>query len=210
MKYNTNQVIAVCALMLAFTTNSSAQSLFMKAKREGSFRGLVEDNTARSVGDILTIVIKEAHSVSQEDKTARSTKTLLSAQLESFKIKPSTFGSILPDFDVRSSRSYDGAAKQNRDQTFKARIAVVVKDRLPNGNLVVVGTRTIIVDNEVKCLKISGVIRTDDVKDNNTIDSDQVAEAKVSIKGHGKSTESVTRGPIGKALETAWWLIWPF
>ena len=44
----------------------------------------------------------------------------------------------------------------------------------------------------------------------NTILSSKVAEAKVAIIGKGKNTESVTRGPVAKVLETAWWLIWPF
>jgi flagellar L-ring protein precursor FlgH len=206
---STTLALIVSAAALTGGT-SQAQSLFMKAKQTGTYRGLTEDNTARNVGDILTVVIAESHKVQNQDKTERSTDSQLAASIEAFDIKPSTFGDILPDFDIRSSRSHNGQAKQNRDSQVTARIAVVVKDRLPNGNLVVVGKRTIVVDDEEKILQISGVIRIADIKTDNTIESDQVAEAKVSIKGSGKNTESVTRGPIGQIIETAFWLIWPF
>ncbi len=190
---------------------AQAQSLFARARKAGGVHNLIADHTARAIGDILTILIKEEHYVIQEDKTARYAKTSLAASLESFDIKTNAFkAGILPDIDIRSNRIQEGKAKQERDTTFEARVAVTVADVLPNGNLVIRGQRAIFVDDEEKILRLSGVIRQVDITAENTIESSQVAEAKVSIIGKGKNSEFNSRGPIGKLIETAWWLVWPF
>ena len=196
-------------ILAALASPLHAQSLWAKAKKKGPTKDWIEDNTAAHVGDILTIVIRERHKVKNEDKLDRTTSTTLSARLESFRIKSDAF-SVLPDLDVRSSRSHKGNAKQERDSDVEGRIAVTVVDELPNGNLVVSGQRSVVVDDVNKTLKISGIVRKLDIAADNTIQSNQVAEAKVAIMGTGKHRETVTRGPIGKVVETLWWLVWPF
>ncbi len=208
---NRRLVTTMLFFLWAAPMPASAQSLFARARRAGGTRNLISDHTARAIGDILTIVIKEEHSVKQEDKTSRSAKTSLAASLESFNIKTNAFkAGILPDLDVRSDRKQEGQAKQERDTSFEARIAVVVADVLPNGNLVVRGQRAIFVDDEEKILKISGIIRQVDIAADNTIPSSLVADARVAIEGKGKNTEFNTKGPVGRIFETVWWLVWPF
>jgi flagellar L-ring protein precursor FlgH len=201
-------------LLLIFALGSptlSAQSLFARSSSAGGRHSLISDHTAQAIGDILTIIVREQHSVKQEDKTTRTKQSSFQASLESFKIKPSMFkGGILPDLDVRSSSSNEGQAKQERDSKFDARVAVTVVDILPNGNLVLSGTRAIVIDDEEKILKISGIVRSFDITADNTILSSQVAEAKIAILGKGRNTETVTKGPVGRVFQTVWWLVWPF
>ncbi len=200
------------ALFLALgSTNLDAQSLFARSSRAGGRHSLISDHTAQAIGDILTIIVREEHSVKQEDKTTRTKQSSFQASLESFKIKPNMFkGGILPDLDVRSSSSNEGQAKQERDSKFEARVAVTVADILPNGNLVLTGTRAIVIDDEEKVLKISGIVRAFDITAENTILSSQVAEAKIAITGKGRNTETVTKGPVARVFQTVWWLVWPF
>ncbi|MFQ5504060.1 MAG: flagellar basal body L-ring protein FlgH [Planctomycetota bacterium] len=206
--------MTVCALAIVSavaSTEACAQSLFARGVKSKTYRALVSDHTAYSIGDILTIVIKEEHKVNQDDKVNRTQKSTLAAKLESFKIKPDVFkASLLPDIDVRSSKSFEGNGKQQKDGKFEARIAATVKDVLPNGNLVVSGRRTIVIDDEQKSFQLSGIVRAVDISAGNTVSSTQVAEAKISLTGTGKNTEFTTKGPIGKLIETAWWLVWPF
>lgn len=198
---------AALALLALAPAGLQAQSLWQKARRKTA---PTEDLTARAIGDILTIVVREDHSTKAQDKTDRKQDSSLSYALQSYTITPKTFQTPLPEVDVQGGKTFKGENKQERDQEVEARIAVFVTDVLPNGNLVVSGKREILVDDERRTLRISGVVRPRDVAANNTVKSDQVADARVAIEATGPGRESTTRGPVANMVHTAIWFIWPF
>jgi flagellar L-ring protein precursor FlgH len=203
--------LAACFLVAAahgaLAAPLPAQNLW-KARRSTS--SLAEDHSARAVGDILTVVIEERHRVKNQDKVEQSNQSSLAARLEAFTLSNDTFKSTLPELDVRQSRSFAGDAKQEKDSSLEARVSVVVIDVLPNGNLVVAGSRIVNVDDETKTLRISGVVRQLDVTSANSVKSSQVADARVSITGEGSNTRATTRGPVAALFDTLIWLAWPF
>ena len=204
MKYLLPLILLSCATL-------EAQSLHALAAQRGKVRGLITTRSARGRGDLLTIVIREEHKVKNEDKVDRSKSSTLALKLESFDIKPDAFkGGLLPDLDIRSDQTQKGIGKQDKNQTFEAHVAVVVRDVLQNGVLVVSGKRTIQIDDEEKTLMISGLVNTFDITTENTIASDKVADAKISITGKVGNTQYVQKGPVGRIIETAFWIIWPF
>ena len=135
----------------------------------------------------------------------------LAARLEAYTLSDKTFQSnTLPRIDIRKEQSFDGEAKQNSGSDVRASIAVVVIDVQPNGNLVVAGARSVTVNDETKTLRVSGLVRPLDVTSGNTVGSQQVADARISIMGEGASTRQVTRGPIGELFDVLLWAVWPF
>ncbi|MEZ5989379.1 MAG: flagellar basal body L-ring protein FlgH [Planctomycetota bacterium] len=212
MKTSTTAFAAAAVLVaLLAAPGAPAQSLHAKAAQRTTPRDLVSTLSARARGDILTIVISEQHKVKNEDKVDRTASSSLAARLESFDIKPDAFpAGLLPDFDVRSSKTQVGNAKQEKDSKVEAHVAVVVRDVLQNGVLVVTGKRVIKIDEEEKTLMISGLVNIQDISTSNTVPSDRVADAKVSITGEGTNTQYVEKGPVGRIIETAYWLVWPF
>lgn len=200
-------VPAVLAL-LSLAAAAAAQNPYV---RVGANAGVVADLRARAVGDILTIVIQEQHSVKNEEKVERRQDTSLAARLEAYSLSDKTFQSnTLPRIDIRKEQDFNGEAKQNSGSDVRASIAVVVVDVQPNGNLVVAGARTVTVNDETKTLRLSGLVRPLDVTPNNTVGSSQVADARIAIVGDGANTRQVTRGPVGKLFDTLLWAAWPF
>lgn len=197
-------------ILLFCSASIPAQSLHALAAQRGKVRGLITTLSARGRGDLLTIVIREEHKVTNEDKVDRAKNSSLALRLESFDISPGAFGGVLPDLDIRSNQTQKGQAKQEKDSNFEARIAVVVRDVLQNGVLVVSGKRTIKIDDEEKTLMISGLVNIQNITSDNTVPSDKVADAKVSITGKGTNTQYVEKGPVGRIIETAFWFVWPF
>jgi flagellar L-ring protein FlgH len=197
--------------LLLCSASFQAQSLHARASQRGTVRGLITTLSARGRGDILTIIVREQHRVRNLEKTDRQKRDSLAIQLESFNISPTAVtNGILPDLDIRTDKIQYGQAKQERDQTVEARVAVVVRDVLQNGVLVVSGKRTVRVDDEEKTLMISGLIYIQDITIDNTIDSDKVADAKISITGKGGNSQYLEKGPVARVIETAFWFVWPF
>lgn len=194
--------------LFALAALAPAQNLFQQAQNGGS---LIADLRAARIGDILTVTIQEAHSVKNEEKTERSNDTSLAARLEAYTLSDKTFQSSgLPKIDIRKEQEFTGESKQNQGSVVKARIAVIVVDVQPNGNLVIAGSRSVTVNDEAKTLKISGIVRPLDVSQENTVGSSQVADARIAITGEGAGTRTVTRGPIGTLFDTLIWAAWPF
>jgi flagellar L-ring protein FlgH len=201
--------LALCALAaLPLSTFAAAQNPYV---RVGASIGALNDPRARNVGDILTIVVQELHSVRSEDRVERRNDTSLAARLETYSLSDKTFKSdVLPRLDIRKESDFQGEARQNMGSEVRASIAVVVVDVQPNGNLVVAGVRSVSVNDETRTLRISGLVRPLDVTPNNTVTSSLVADARISITGEGANTRQITRGPIGQLFDTLVWAAWPF
>ena len=199
---------SICLTALAIGLPCTAQNLYQQRATRGS---LIRDHSASNIGDILSIVIQERHKVKNEDKVERQNTTSLRAQLEAYTLSADTFKTnVLPEFDARSDRSFNGEAKQEKDSTLEASMAVMIVDTMPNGNLIVAGSRMVEIDDEVKTFRISGVVRPLDISSTNSVPSSLVAEARVSMTGEGANTKQVTKGPVGTLFETLIWAAWPF
>lgn len=202
-----NAIRSLC-LLAVLAAPVAAQNPYVRA---GANLGVVADLRARNVGDILTVVVQEQHSVSNQDKVERRNDTSLAARLEAYSLSEDTFKSSgLPRIDIRKESDFLGESKQNSGSTVRASVAVVVIDVQPNGNLVIAGTRTVTVNDETRTLRISGLVRALDVTPNNTVGSAQVADARIAILGEGGGTRQVTRGPVGQLFDTLVWACWPF
>lgn len=207
MNTTMNAIRSLC-LLAVLAAPAAAQNPYVRA---GANLGVVADLRARNVGDILTVVVQEQHSVSNQDKVERRNDTSLAARLEAYSLSEDTFKSSgLPRIDIRKESDFLGESKQNSGSTVRASVAVVVIDVQPNGNLVIAGTRTVTVNDETRTLRISGLVRALDVTPNNTVGSAQVADARIAILGEGGGTRQVTRGPIGQLFDTLVWACWPF
>jgi flagellar L-ring protein precursor FlgH len=204
----TMNAIRCLFLLAAVAAPVAAQNPYV---RHGAHLGVVADLRARNIGDILTVVIQEQHSVRNQDKVERRNDTSLAARLETYSLSDDTFKTgNLPRIDIRKESDFLGESKQNSGSEVRASIAVVVVDVQPNGNLVVAGTRTVTVNDETRTLRISGLVRALDVTPNNTVGSAQVADARIAILGEGGGTRQVTRGPVGQLFDTLVWACWPF
>lgn len=165
--------------------------------------------TAARPGDLVTIVIDETQNVKNEESSDLQRKTDLSYELANFDVKPNAF-STLPKLQSASDDQFSGSANYSKKGTFMARVTAVVVDALPNGNLVVNARREIRVDQETKVIEISGVVRRFDIKSDNTIASELVANAKVSYSGEGPMTKATNRFGLGAWIHDALAWLWPF
>jgi flagellar L-ring protein precursor FlgH len=100
----------------------------------------------------------------------------------------------MPALKFDSKYDFDGGGKINNSERIVARIAVVVMDVLPNGNLIVEGKRQTSFAGESQDIILRGVVRPVDIAANNTVFSYNVAEASIRFVSKGTVTDSQRKG----------------
>ncbi len=166
--------------------------------RSGS-RAFFKDQRAAQVGDIITILVNTADAADVQNATG-ATRT--GTETEGL---PNLFGleAALPKLlgkavsastlvNASSTNSNNGTGTIKRNETVTLRLAGVVTQVLPNGNLVVAARQEMRVNSELRELQVSGVIRPQDIASDNTVPHDRMAEARISYGGRGTLTELQT------------------
>lgn len=160
-------------------------------------------------GDIVTVLVSENQNVRNQEASDLSKSTDLDYKLTAFDIKPNAF-SVLPRVAADSTDTFSGKAKYEKTGAFTARLAAIVVDTLPNGNLVISGRREIRIDQETKVIEFSGIVRRYDITSDNTITSEFVANAEIVYQGNGPLTQHTNRWGLGKWIHDAISWLWPF
>lgn len=154
---------------------------------------LFRDRRARRLGDILTVTI------SMKDKATldnRSKRTRDSAHGLGFDVaqsiewgKATSEGKATGSTALKSNTSSDGKGEIERSEQIDLRLAAVVADVMPNGHLLIQGSQEVRVNYELRVLTFTGVVNVSDIKADNTIPYERIAEARISYGGRGRSME---------------------
>lgn len=159
--------------------------------RPGS-RAFFKDQRATQVGDILTVVIDIDDSAELSNSSERSRQSGESAGLGGFLGFENELDQILPNgvdnenlVDAQADSVSRGAGTIDREEDIEVRVAAMITQVLPNGNLVVAGRQETRVNFELRQLQVTGIIRPEDVTSTNTVNFDQIAEARISYGGRG-------------------------
>jgi flagellar L-ring protein precursor FlgH len=208
---NSSKLHTACwsgALILAVTALPCvSQSLW----KEGTSKTMYADKRASRVGDLITIVVQENTTASKNNATSTSKKASMDAAISSFFYSPGasgllTKGGQLPALKYASANNFDGGGSIKNSEQIVAQVTVQVIDVLPNGNMVVEGTRETAFSGEKQKIVLHGIVRAEDVASNNTVFSYNVADAKIQIVGRGTIADSQRKGWFTKI----WDKITPF
>lgn len=204
--------IAVAAGLLAGAAVCRAGSIWNKAQAERGTKATAayHDDKATRIGDIITVVIGERSVVDNEttrsgDKASNRNITANgSVDLRELSQWLGKDGSdlTLPDISAESTagNDFEGESTYETDRTITDRITVIVHDVLPNGNLVVMGSRTREVDGDTQVVQISGIVRPSDVSFDNMVLSEMIADFKMVMKVGGQERRWTNPGWLGTIL----------
>jgi flagellar L-ring protein precursor FlgH len=171
---------------------------------------LYQDIKARNVGDIVTITVSESADASEEatteTKRSHDWGGSISASNPAVAGKNLLGGATALDYSAQFGRGNKGSGKTTRTNTVKAYMTATVVDVLPNGNLVIRGSRWGKVNDELHQIVLEGVIRPVDISRNNTVMSQNIADAKIFIVGKGPVSRQQRPGWLGQIID----LLFPF
>ena len=163
----------------------------------GSPRGFYETYQARSVGDVITVRIVENINVLKRNEVKLKRDTDLNANFAFTQGMTATSTATPADNDVASmitsftfpgqyKRDSDRSINVNSDDTFTTMVsALVVEVDAQSNNMVVEGSRQIVIEGQTKSLYVRGIINPQDIDSNNEIPSYKLANAQIQVIGTG-------------------------
>jgi flagellar L-ring protein precursor FlgH len=159
-------------------------------------RTFFKDMKARRVGDILKVTIKIKDKAQLDNETKRSRDSTDTAAAPTMlgigkKVLGLIPGGANPEslLDLASKTNSTGKGNVARGETIETEVAAMVTQILPNGNLVIHADQEIGVNFEIRKVTVDGIVRQEDISAANSIDSDQIAEARISYGGRGHLTD---------------------
>lgn len=188
-------------------TGSAKASLF-SARQEPLFA----DQRADDIGDIVTVVISIDDRARLRNSSDRQRDGSGSIGFPTFFGYGSKIASILPGIsrsdlptgdivDISSEMQASGSGAISRNEEIDLKVAALVIDKLPNGALVVAGRQEIMVNNELRELRMAGIVRPADILNDNTISYEKIAEARIAYGGRGALSRTQDRSYGEDALD---------
>ena len=160
---------------------------------DARYTTLAMDLRASRIDDIVTVVVQEKASAvstgatkTQRNSSAKSSVTSLAG--------PKSVGGALANLAKQQTNiALDGQGTTSRTTELTTTLSARVTQVLPNGNLVVEGTKNIVVNSETQLVKVRGVVRPIDLDTANTVPSSRLAQMEVHINGKGVVNDAVRR-----------------
>jgi flagellar L-ring protein precursor FlgH len=173
---------------------------------QDSSRSLMADFRASRVGDLVTIKVDETPKASGDATTELSRDSSMSLGANNLLGLTHAITEAYPNvdpkslIDLMSKTDFNGTGKTERNSRVQASMAARVKQSLPNGDLFIEGTKVIMVNDEELHIYVSGVIRPEDIEQNNTVSSSLIADAQIEFTGRGDLTDNQRQGWLTRLL----------
>lgn len=166
---------------------------------------LFEDTKARAVGDLLTVLLVERTQAQKSAATSTAKDTSADIGNPTLLGRPLTAnGTPIGMFGLDGSRSFSGKGDSTQSNQLSGSVTVTVVDRLPNGNLIVSGEKNVALGQGSEIVRLSGVVRPMDVRPDNSVTSDRIADARIEYVGKGTLADANAKGWLARFFDSPW------
>ena len=185
----------VCNLILMLTP-VVADSLWSQSKENSMF----DNQRVFNVGDLITVMISAESTAVQEAGTTTRKRSDIGANFfdtfDQYSLDTDQNNSLrkMQDYRIGGNDNYSGVGQTTRKSKVEAIVSCIITKILPNGHLIISGERLVDVNNDSEIIQISGIVRPSDVNSKNTIESHQIAQFNISLKGKGVVNSKQTPG----------------
>ena len=164
---------------------------------------LFEDTKAFRIGDLLSVTLSESTNASKsaatttgkDDSVTLGAGTILG-------VTPTFKGNSFLNNEISNEREFTGTGDSAQSNSLQGQITVMVTDILPNGNLTVRGEKIIGLNQGSEFLRISGIVRPQDVSSQNVVISSKLANARIYYGGGGAIAEANTKGWLSRFFDS--------
>ncbi|WP_309044347.1 flagellar basal body L-ring protein FlgH [Marinobacter sediminicola] len=169
-----------------------------QSSRNYNFYG---DTVALNVGDVLTVTLKES------TRASKNAETKINKDSDISLIEPTILGRN--DFGIATSikneRDFNGKAEADQSNSLAGSITVTVIEVLPNGVLKVRGEKWISLTNGDEYVRLTGLVRPQDIDPGNIVASSRIADARIAYGGTGDFDQANQMGWLARFFNSEWW-----
>ena len=163
---------------------------------------LFDDRRAVRVGDIITVRLEERTS------SSKSAETTISKDTETEMAEPIVFGSLVrgPASNagigsaLRSQNDFSGEAESDQSNRLTGTLTVVVNRIYPNGVMLVQGEKWMNLNRGEEYLRVSGLVRPEDIDGDNVVSSLRLADARIAYSGTGELADANSVGWLARVF----------
>ena len=179
-------------------------SIYANANSGGSNLRLFEDNKARAVGDLLTIVLVENTAARTNAKTSVDKNNSFGLAAPTIAGQSITYkGKNILEAEVEGKRKFAGNGDSTQSNQLNGQITVRVVQDLGRGNLLVRGDKQMRLNQGDELVQIQGIVRVADIGPDNRITSDRVGDPQIVYGGRGTLARSNAMGWLGRFFNSA-------
>ena len=165
--------------------------------RQNSLFSLFSDQKANKVGDAVTILVVESSQASNNAETSSGRTSKLDLNVAGTVGKKPLPGA---DISVGTDNQFSGNGTTKTTGMIQTKITATIDSVLPNNNLMIKGSRKIVINGEEQTIKIKGIVRTSDINADNSVLSYNISEAEISFEGSGMINDNQHPGWLTKFL----------
>lgn len=164
-------LILIQALIISGTSlwNSSTNN---------QFKNILGDRKASKVGDIVTIIVKEAPKINASSENTAFENALMN--LFTGAVKNITQFDLSQFIPIKNNSTQQRSAQLS--STVALTLSAVVVDT-SNGNFIIEGNKKLKVGEQLSEIIIRGTVRPDDISSDNTVDSSKIANCQIWVNG---------------------------
>ena len=162
------------------------------------------DRRARKVGDILTVDFNEVFAATKAQSAA-------SAKADSFELGlpvglPNMLTGGLANgtadnaLTASTAQTFSGSGNAAQSNSLTGRLSVTVVRIFENGNMGILGQKELTLNNGKEYIRVSGIVRPEDISAGNTVPSNRLADAQISYTGAGNIADSSKPGWLSRAM----------
>lgn len=163
---------------------------------------LYTDKKAKKTEDVITVLIMENAKASNDTKTNTDKAQDASVDIKPFNVAwaGGAAQSYSPSvgFGGAVRQKYDGKGQTARSGEVKATLSARIVAVYDNGNLLIEGNKEVEVNHEKEILRVSGIVRPEDISPDNTVLSEKIADARIQYSGQGDNSTAARPGWLAR------------
>ncbi len=163
-----------------------------------SSNGMYSDTSAHRVGDIISVNLEEATRASKNAGTTLEKNNSLNIGGANIFGQDVHLGKYTPNVSLNNSSNFDGSSDASQSNSLQGQISVSVVRVYANGNLQVQGEKWLMLNNGNEYVRVTGIIRPEDISSDNTVSSQRIANARIQYGGTGDFASTQERGWLSK------------
>lgn len=180
-----------------FETEAPADAMPTGGIYSASSSGLfVSDRRAARVGDILTVQFTEKFAASKSQSASGSRSNDYAIDLPDVLTGGFDDGRLTNSTD----QSFNGKGAANQSNSLTGQLSVTVVRVMPGGMLEVMGQKRLTLNNGREYVRLTGIVRPEDISPDNVVRSDRIAHADIQYVGAGDTHDTAKPGWLRRGL----------